>query len=275
MHGDCVDGLARLPAGSVGCVVTSPPYNLGIRYSEYRDDRDRAAYLDWTEAWSGAVARVLADSGSLFLNVGGPPSDPGWPFEILARVRSRLVLQNTIHWIKSIHIPRAATGDYGLLAGDLTVGHYKPINSRRFVNDCHEYIFHLTKTGDVELDRLALGVPYQDASNVARWKGSGAGVHCRGNTWFIPYRTIRSRDRERPHPATFPVELPAMCLRLHGLARARVALDPFLGLGSTALACAGLGVDFVGFDLDRSYLDLAAGRLAEAGCRLTRALAVL
>ena len=50
-----------------------------------------------------------------------------------------------------------------------TFGHFKPINSPRFLNDCHEYVFHFTKSGRVELNRLALGVPYQDKSNIARW----------------------------------------------------------------------------------------------------------
>ena len=43
----------------------------------------------------------------------------------------------------------------------ISAGHFKPINSKRFVNDCHEYVFHLTKSGDVALDRRAAGVPYR------------------------------------------------------------------------------------------------------------------
>jgi site-specific DNA-methyltransferase (adenine-specific) len=61
-------------------------------------------------------------------------------------------------------------------------------------------------------------------------------VRCRGNTWFIPYETIQRRERDRPHPATFPSQLPEQCLRLHGLSRIEVAMDPFTGLGSTAVA---------------------------------------
>lgn len=272
LPGDCVAGMNGMPEGSVDAVVTSPPYNFDIRYGAYRDDLPEAAYLDWTEEWTAAVHRVLSPDGSFFLNVGARPSDPAAPLRTLERALRRFRLQNTIHWIKSIHIPRAATGDYGLLAGDLTVGHYKPVNSRRFVNDCHEYIFHLTKAGDVELDRLALGVPYQDKSNVARWGAAGAGVHCRGNTWFLPYKTIRSRKDERPHPATFPAALPAMCLKLHGVSRIRRALDPFLGLGSTALACLELGVPFTGFELDAEYLTEAARRVAAARAAKAQAL---
>ena len=76
---------------------------------------------------------------------------------------------------------------------------------------------------------------------------------CRGNTWFVPYRTIQSRKLERPHPATFPVKIPRMCILLHGLDRCRLVVDPFLGIGHTAMACVELGVDFVGFEIDPEY----------------------
>jgi site-specific DNA-methyltransferase (adenine-specific) len=51
---------------------------------------------------------------------------------------------------------------------------------------------------------------------------------------------------------------------LHGLKRLRLAADPFLGLGSSAVACATLGVDFVGIELDAHYLDEAVARTRAA-----------
>ena len=181
-------------------------------------------------------------------------------------VRSHLRLQNIIHWIKSIAIDQASAGAAAGLRRDLAVGHYKPINSNRFLNDCHEFIFHLSPQGSTSLDRLALGVPYQDQSNIGRWRAAADGVRCRGNTWFIPYETIQSRDRDRPHPASFPSRLPEQCLRLHGLKRIERVMDPFNGLGSTAVACARLGVpDFIGVDIDKTYLDAAAERVRNLG----------
>jgi site-specific DNA-methyltransferase (adenine-specific) len=260
---DCVGGMrARLGPGSVDVVVTSPPYNLGTRYGTYKDDIPRAEYLAWTGEWVGAVKEVLAEDGSLFLNVGGKPSDPWGPLEVARVAGEHLVLQNTIHWVKSIAIMKEDVGSYPGLTKDVVVGHYKPINSKRYLNDAHEYIFHFTRSGAVELDRLAVGVPYQDTSNIKRWKGA-SDVHCRGNTWFIPYKTIMRRKRERPHPATFPAKLPEMCIRLHGARRVRRVLDPFLGLGSTAVAAVEAGVpEMVGFELDAEYVDWAVQRLS-------------
>jgi site-specific DNA-methyltransferase (adenine-specific) len=263
-HGDALDVFGRLTSGSVDAVVTSPPYNLGIRYRSYDDGMPRAEYLRWTGDWIQAVRRVLARKGSLFLNVGAKPKDPWTALDVAQAARPHLELQNIIHWVKSIAIEKALAGSRSGLADDLAVGHYKPINSERFLNDCHEFVFHFSPKGDTPLDRRAIGVKYQDQSNVTRWRQAGSGLRCRGNTWFLPYETIQSRDKERPHPATFPARLPEYCLRLHGRTRVRLAADPFLGLGSSAVACATLGVNFVGVELDEHYLAEAVRRTAAA-----------
>ncbi|MDH7602042.1 MAG: site-specific DNA-methyltransferase [Armatimonadota bacterium] len=259
---DCVLGMREhLRDSSVSVVVTSPPYNLGVDYSAYDDRISRAEYLEWTDIWAREVKRVLEPDGSFFLNVGSKPTDPLVPFQILEVMCRSFVLQNVIHWVKSIAILKSEVGDYPGIVQDVVVGHYKPINSCRYLNDCHEYIFHFTHRGDVALDRLAVGVPYQDTSNVKRWRRASKGLHCRGNTWFIPYETIQNREKDRPHPAAFPVELPMRCIRLHGLSRVKLVLDPFLGIGTTAVACARLGLSFVGFEIAQDYLEQACRRL--------------
>ena len=251
---DCVAGMDRiLDPESVDVVVTSPPYNLGTGYKNYDDTIARNDYVSFMGSWGEAVKRVLKPDGSVFLNMSGKPSNPWGPFEVLFELRAHFEVQNIIHWIKSVAIQKEDVGRYPGISGNVSVGHFKPINSPRYLNDCHEYIFHLTKTGDVPLDRLAVGVEYQDKSNVKRWHGAGADLRCRGNTWFVPYKTIQSRDKERPHPATFPVKIPEMCIRLHGLDKKPLVLDPFLGIGNTARACLELEVNFVGFEIDESY----------------------
>jgi len=262
--------------------VTSPPYNLGITYGQYSDRQDRRSYLGWCGEWAEQICRVLKSNGSFFLNIGAAPSNPMLPHEIVMKLREFFVLQNTIHWIKSISIdphlnplPGQGEADAGrrvrVEGGPRTFGHFKPINSPRFLNDCHEYVFHFTKSGRVELNRLALGVPYQDKSNIARWSHtSGKDLRCRGNTWFVPYETIQSREKERPHPATFPVQLAEWCIKLHGALRVRTMLDPFLGIGNSAVAAQRCGVKrFLGFEIDEAYLAEAKRRIASG--RATRA----
>jgi site-specific DNA-methyltransferase (adenine-specific) len=261
---DCFLGMKRMPESSVDVVVTSPPYNIGVKYGVYDDKIHRKEYLDWLEEWSSEVLRVLAPAGSLFFNIGAKPKDPWGPFETAMRFRNRFCLQNTIHWIKSIAIDRMGNGDDHGLKEDINVGHIKPINSRRYLSDAHEYVFHFTKGGDTELDRLAIGVPYKHKSNITRWKSSGTDLRCRGNTWFVPYKTIVSRMRDRPHPATFPPRLAEMCIKVHGLSRTKLVLDPFMGLGNTALACVNLGISCVGYELDPEYFKTSCEAVKKA-----------
>ncbi|MEM7012331.1 MAG: site-specific DNA-methyltransferase [Verrucomicrobiota bacterium] len=256
---DCIEGMRQqLPDESVDLVVTSPPYNLGINYGKYEDKRPLDEYLDWCKSWSSEIKRVLKPSGSFFLNIGAAPSNPLLPYQLLLTLTPELfVLQNTFHWIKSITVqPR--TGD------PISAGHFKPINSKRYVNDCHEFLYHFTKKGDVPLDRRAAGVPYADKSNIARWGHTGGeDRRCRGNTWFVPYQTIKSRAGQRPHPATFPVELATMCIRLVGGERSEITmLEPFLGIGHAGLAAKEEAVGrFIGFEIDVEYFAEAKDRL--------------
>jgi site-specific DNA-methyltransferase (adenine-specific) len=169
-------------------------------------------------------------------------------------------LQNVIHWIKSIAISKQDVGKYPNIVDDVAVGHFKPVASDRFLNDCHEYIFHFSKEGKSKMDKLSVGVPYQDKSNIGRWRHAKQDKRDRGNTWFIPYETIQMK-KERPHPATFPTKLPEMCIRLHGIKEKMVVMDPFLGIGSTAIASTRLGVSFVGFEIDEGYIEETITRL--------------
>lgn len=260
---DCVRGLGQVRPDTVDLVVTSPPYNLGVRYSRYSDNADRGDYLSWCRTWVAEVARVLKGNGSFFLNVGAAPSNPMFPHELVLELRHLFVLQNTIHWIKSISIEEAD-------GSTTSRGHFKPISSDRFLNDCQEYVFHLTLEGTTPIDRLALGVPYADKTNIARWAHTrGRDRRCRGNTWFVPYRTIQRRDKERPHPATFPVELAENCIKLHGISRTKKMLDPFLGIGNSAVAAKRCGVPkFIGFEIDETYLAEAKRRIAAANANL-------
>ena len=264
LHGDCLKILPTLERESFDLVVTSPPYNLGIAYSQFKDTAPRQVFLDWCKQWAAEVRRVMSDDASFFLNVGASPSNPLLPHQLILALTEEttegdsplFILQNTFHWVKSITI--RTTDDR-----QISAGHFKPINSKRYVNDCHEYVFHLTKSGTVPLARRAAGVPYVHKSNIARWGHTGGeDLRCRGNTWFIPYDTIQSRKGERPHPATFPVELVELCVKIHGAAETTRLLDPFLGIGSSALAAKFQKIrSFTGIELDCDYLEVARLRL--------------
>lgn len=261
---DCVKMMETMEPGSIDVVVTSPPYNIGINYSKYMDRMHQDEYLSWCRKWGEGISRILHLEGSFFLNLGSAPSNPTIPHELLLNFIQKehggfggpFVLQNHFHWIKAITIE----DDEG---NEFSKGHFKPINSYRYVTDCHESIYHLSHRGNVRIDRLGVGVKYKDKSNIGRWKHTeGRDVRCRGNTWFIPYKTIRSREGERNHPAPFPPELPEMCIKVHGNRSDLKVFDPFLGIGNSWTAANKTKVGhFYGCDLDPAYIAEAKKRI--------------
>jgi site-specific DNA-methyltransferase (adenine-specific) len=255
---DCVEFMNKLIEENtikIDAIVTSPPYNINKPYSEYNDRRDRIEYLSWLQKIAKKSIQILKEDGSFFLNIGTRSTDFMLPFEICKNfIEAGYKLQNTIHWINSISIEIDDIGKNNLIKSDSSIGHFKPIISKRFLSDLHEYIFHFTKKGDLVIDKLAIGVVYQDKSNIGRWKSAKTDKRDRGNIWFIPYNTIQEK---RPHPAIFPEKLPQLCIKLHGIKKNTIIYDPFIGIGTTALACINLNVNFLGTEIDKKYIRIA------------------
>lgn len=254
---DILRGLATIPSESVDCVMTSPDYNLGVRYKNMSLVRRREEYLNWCCQWGQELMRVLKPDGSLFLNISGAPSRPLLPFMLPVRYSEFCILQNTFHWIKSISVNHQGE--------QISVGHFKPLSTPRFVNDMHEYVFHFTKTGKVPIDRKAIGVPYADKSNISRWGHTeGTDVRCRGNTWYVPYKTIQSRVKNRPHPATFPAELALLPFKLTRSGPESTILDPFVGIGNAGKAARWVNAGkFIGIDIEPWYIEESRRRIYE------------
>jgi site-specific DNA-methyltransferase (adenine-specific) len=284
--------MLALPAKSVDIVSTSPPYNLGIAYNTYRDNKPRQEYLSWLDRVFAAVKHCLKDEGHFWLNVGYSNVDPWVGMDVAQVARNHFVLQNNFVWVKSIAI------------NDVTTGHFKPINSDRFANPTWEHLFHFTKTGAVKCDKLAVGVPYMwdcNIDNTGRLRGRvakklgyknikdfndhasdddkqkfnqelsvkmakqkpKAETRCRGNSWFVPYDTIANRERHRgSHPATFPVALIEQCINFSGI-KSGVLVDPFMGSGTSAVAAVKCGIDYIGFDIDQDYINFAQDRIVD------------
>jgi len=308
--GDSVIEMAKMAPESVRCVITSPPYNLGVSYNKYDDNLPRKEYLEWTSKWVKEVKRILTFDGHFFLNVGYTNQDPWVAMDVAQEVRKYFVLQNNITWIKHIKIDKD------------TYGIYKPIKSERYTTPTNESVFHFTKNGDIKVDRLSISGEYsprkgryaasytEEASlkrheadlrrRIAKQMGHKDWRDClensefqkkyqealqakpfqylaakdEGNSWYIPYTPIALLAKEveadekgtkatgrADHPATFPVGLPKRCIQFAGLKKKDVVLDPFLGTGTTLMACLKLGVRGIGIDLDEHYITFAQHRI--------------
>ena len=246
---DCLQHMKTMESSSIDVVCTSPPYNIGINYNSYKDEKPRDSYFSWMKDIGIEIKRLLKPTGSFFLNIGSTNIDAWFETDVALIMRDLFVLQNKIMWVKSISIK-----------GN-TFGHFKPISSKRFLNNNYETLFHFTKDGNTVIDRLAVGVEFKDKSNIARRKHT-QDKRCDGNVKFIPYETVQTKGQKFNHPAIYPVELPEYCIKLHG-GNHGIVLDPFVGSGSTLVAAKKLGWYGIGVEIDDLYANIAKQRLEE------------
>eukprot|EP01051_Picozoa_sp_SAG22_P016016 SAG22_NODE_2184_length_2871_cov_10.209235_1_plen_691_part_00 len=233
--GDSLDKLKGMDTDSVDVVVTSPPYNLGIKYDVYDDSKTDEEYLSWINEIASELRRVVKPDGSVFVNVGFSNTKPLVAMQVAQHFCQHFVMQNQFVWVKSIAIKGETTGNF------------KPINSSRYVNNTHEFIYHFTADGAQDVDKQSIGVPYTHKGNLKRFDHD-VDVRCRGNCWFVPYEPINSKEQRGNHPATFPAAIPEMCIHLSGK-KTGVVLDPFVGTGTTAIVASNLGFDAIGIDM--------------------------
>lgn len=236
IEGDAFNVLPLFPSDCVDVVITSPRYNFGKNYPGVSDKTSMPTYFSEMNCLGQELIRIVKDGGIVFLNVGCQASNPLHDTEVAQCFqKAGWVIQERIIWQK---------------ADENGNGHFTPINSKRYLNNLWESVFILSKDGKVELDRLAIGVPYRDQTNVTRWK-HGKSVHCRGDVWYIPYETITNRVKDRDgHEATFPRGLVSRCLRLIEKGRTGlVVLDPCCGIGTVPCVAHNMGHIGIGVEL--------------------------
>ena len=118
-HGDCIAGLAALPAESVDLVFADPPFNIGYEYDVYDDRRSRREYLDWCGRWIAGVARVLKPSGTFWLAIG---DEFAAELKVLAQDNAGFTCRSWVIWY-------------------YTFG----VNVRRGFSRSHTHLFHFVK----------------------------------------------------------------------------------------------------------------------------------
>jgi site-specific DNA-methyltransferase (adenine-specific) len=225
---DAKQGMLLLPCESVDLIVTSPPYKEADGY------RDALLYNVARHCY-----RVSKVNSLCFVNFGHLAHYKSRPFEVAMMFQDagyRWI--DTITWVKT---------------------QYSPIQGEKRLNNVTEFVFQFAKGLDYELNRLSIGVPYTDKSNVGRY--SDVDLRCGGNVWVIPYETIQ-RKEQKLHPNRFPLELPRRCIELANIPAGAVVLDPFMGSGTTAVVAKMMEKQFIGFDVDPKCCEIANSRIA-------------
>lgn len=303
-HGDALTVLRDLPDASVDCCVTSPPY-FGLRDygvdGQLGAEASPAEYVENLRAVFAEVRRVLADDGTLWLNLGDSYSSAAGGAPTSGNVQTnggeryrRPRVQDFIPPKNLIGTPwrtaLALQDDGWILRNDIVWAkpNGMPESIRDRLSTKHEHVFLLTKSRrywfdldpirqpTVTTSAAALSwaretkeaeVPGQSSpqhrvDRVPRPGGHGQGRNP-GDVWTIPTAPFPGA-----HFACMPPALAERCI-LAGCKPGGTVLDPFSGSGTTGLAAAKHGRRYVGIDLNRDYLDLSLRtRLAQPGLDL-------
>jgi adenine-specific DNA-methyltransferase len=248
-EGSCLDLLPQVPTGFVKLVVTSPPYNLG---KSYETRLDMAEYLAQQRKIMQECVRVLDDRGSICWQVGNYV-DNGQiiPLDIVLYpifASLGLHLRNRIVWYFG----------HGLHASKRFSGRY-------------EVILWFTKGDEFTFNLDAVRVPqkypkkrYFKGPKKGELSGNPLGKNP-GDVWEIP--NVKANHVEKTiHPCQFPVELVER-LVLSMSDESDWVLDPFMGVGSAAVAALIHGRRTIGAETVPEYLEIAKERihLAEKG----------
>ncbi|MGB3478748.1 MAG: site-specific DNA-methyltransferase [bacterium] len=243
IYNDDIIKTNSISDGSIDLIVTSPPYNVDIKYGKYDDRMSYENYLRFTEEWLTACYRLARDDGRFCLNIpldknkGGQQSvcadittiakQVGWQYH------------STIIWNEQNISRRTAWGSWLSASAPYVIA---PV----------EVIVVLYKKQWKKIK-----------------KGKSDIIKKEFLEWTNGVWTFMGESKKRiGHPAPFPVELPRRCIKLFSFIGDTI-LDPFVGSGTTLIACIKTGRIGVGVDVDESYCELAKKRIINE-CSVTQ-----
>lgn len=240
IYNDDILKIDAIENDSIDLIVTSPPYNVDIKYESYDDKIPYDKYLEFTRKWLAKCYDFVKHDGRLCLNIpldkfkGGHQSvcadittiakDVGWKYH------------STIIWNEQNISRRTAWGSWLSASAPFVIA---PV----------EVIVVLYKK---------------------RWKktsGSGKSDISRDDfmNWTNGVWNFSGESKTKiGHPSPFPVELPKRCIKLFSFVKDTV-LDPFLGSGTTLIACLESNRIGIGVEINKAYCDLAKKRLEKHG----------
>jgi len=235
---DIINTKAVEPS-SIDLTVTSPPYNVDVKYGTYDDSISYDKYREFSEKWLGKCYELAKDDGRLCLNIpldknkGGQQSvcadlttvakEAGWKYHA------------TIIWNEQNISRRTAWGSWMSASAPYVIA---PV----------EVIVVLYKRN------------WEKAS-----KGESDITRDEFIEWTNGVWNFSGESRNRiGHPAPFPVELPTRCIKLFSYVGDNV-MDPFLGSGTTLIACLDTRRAGIGVEINTKYCELAAKRIKEHG----------
>ena len=240
IYNDDILNIDYLKKESIDLIVTSPPYNVDIKYKSYNDKISYNKYLEFTFEWLRKCYYITKNDGRFCLNIpldknkGGQQSvcadittiakNTGWKYH------------STIIWNEQNISRRTAWGSWLSASAPYVIA---PVE--------------------------AIVILYKNSWKKTSGSKKSDIIKKEFIEWTNGVWNFMGESRKRiGHPAPFPVELPKRCIKLFSYVGDTI-LDPFLGSGSTLIACHQNKRKGIGIEIDKNYCKIAKNRLIKEG----------
>jgi DNA modification methylase len=238
--------MKEIPDESVHLMITSPPYNVTKTYDQNLTLQD---YLDLLEKSFSEVYRVLNNEGFIAVNIANVGRKPYIPLDCMViKILQKLnfIIFQEIIWNKE-----ASAG------GSCAWGSWMSA-SNPSLRDVHEYIIIASKSNQSIKDFHLLFEPFTNEKPITI-ENKTINIKKEGyltNIWDFQTESAKRVN----HPAPFPVELPLRIIKMFSKPNDLV-LDPFIGSGTTAIAALASKRNYVGYEINPEFVDIAKNRI--------------
>jgi site-specific DNA-methyltransferase (adenine-specific) len=236
-QGDCLELLRQMPDESVDVTFADPPFNLKKKYKSYSDQMALDDYLQWCKLWLVEMVRITKPTGSIFVH-----NIPKWLTYYTHFLNEVSQFRNWIAW----DAPGAPMGK-GLLPNHYGILYY--VKDKK-----------IAKYNDI---RYPHSRSRKDNVLLKDYGGKKGLLHPYGplvsDVWSDLHR-IRHNKRRDEHPCQLPIPLLERII-LMTTDEDDIVLDPFCGTGTTVVAAKRLGRQYIGFELDASYVEISQRHL--------------
>lgn len=241
--GDCRDLIKNIKNNTVSLVVTSPPYNIGKKYGLYKDSIPLEKWEELISQITKEIVRVLKPNGSFLLNISPIPDKKTKeiiPLESIAYFivkKHGLYLRNSIIWQfnNMQNCTKRLSGRWESVLW--------------FVKDINNYIFNLEE----------VRIPYITKNDKRLDPKRGRNPT---DVWYFDRVNNMTKNKLgiSEAPCIYPLPMIERIIKMSTLEE-DIVLDPFLGSGTTLVACQRLKRNGIGFEIDKKYEPIIKGRL--------------
>ena len=263
INGDCIEVMKTLSDGCIDLVVTSPPYNCGIKYDTHIDDLPMDEYWSWTREWLTETYRLIKDDGRVSINI---------PYEVNVQDRGgRVFFVSEFYQI----MKEVGFKFFGIVDLEEDSPHRSKTTAwGSWMSPSSPYIYNPKEC-------VILAYKKQHIKKVKgepEWKGVPTEIEQEDGTLKkkIVYEEKDKKefmelvfgqwnyfaDTKSLTKATFSMDIPTKAIKILSY-KNDVVLDPFAGSGTSLVAAEILDRRWLGIELSENYTKVAQKRVQD------------